>query len=570
MQKRFPTATILLQALLIFLYLTLADIGTARSQNITLQKRRQVDSLFRESNNNSPGCVVAIVRDDLLIFAKGYGMANLEYKAANRPATLYDIGSVSKQFTAFCIMLLVQQHKLTLDDDVHQYIPWLLIKDRITIRHLLHHTSGIREYFQLLAIAGKSMDDAFTQQLAIHILKGQQTLNNKPGDRYLYSNSNYLLLAEIIKKISGQTLKQFADSAIFRPLGMTMAYVSDDYTEIQPNRAYSYQSKDNGQTYTKAFATDADVGAGNIFCSATDMAKWVINFYKTIAGDSATIAMLTQKGMLNNGKQISYAAGINVGEYKGWTLYEHEGESGGFNTCVSVFPDLKMGFIVFANYDIINAAAKNFALADLFLPAKEMKQNVTSFSSALNNTGTDTDTAFVQKYIGNAASDDGVKVKFAWKDNKFYLISPNDSEVLIQSKQDTFYQASQPDKKFVFATILSGAKVADEYSFHHTRRFYITSSSIDGMKEKELALYEGTYYCPELDCNYHIRLHDLRLWLSSNLYDDTPVVLDGNADAFVNFDWMSHLHFLYNEQQQIAGFEVVCSRVLGLIFKKVK
>ena len=569
MQTCFRTATVIQQTFFIGLYFVIqAVIVTAQSQSITPQKLRQVDSLFSEWNNHSPGCVVAIVRNDSLVFAKGYGIANLEYNAANQPSTLYDIGSVSKQFTAFCIMLLVQQHKLSLDDDIHQYIPWLGIKDRITIRHLLHHTSGIREYFQLLAIEGKSMDDAFTQQLAIHILKGQQTLNNKPGDSYLYSNSNYLLLAEIIKKVSKQTLRQFADSAIFKPLKMTTAYVSDDYTEIQPARAYSYQPTDK-QIYVKAFATDADVGAGNVFCSAEDMAKWIINFYKTTAGNSATIAMLTQRGKLNNGNSISYAAGINAGDYKGWTLYEHEGESGGFNTCVSVFPNLKIGFVVFANCGNVSAVAKNFAMADLFLPSKEEKENSASPIPPLNNKRTYTDTLFVQKYIGDAASDDGVKGEFVWKDKKFYLVSPGDSELLLQAKGDTFYLASQVDKKFVFKTTVSGARLADEYSLYHTRRFYITSS-VNSMKENQLALYAGTYDCPELDCRYNIRLHNHQLWLSSNLYDDTPLWFDGSRDAFNSFEWMSHLHFVDNEQQQITGFEVNCNRVLKLMFRKVK
>lgn len=274
-----------------------------------------VDSLFARWNNATPGCVVGIVRNDSLMYEKGYGMANLEYDVSNKPSTIYDVGSISKQFTAYCIILLAQQHKLNLNDDIHKYINWLTIKDRITILNLLNHTSGIRDYFQLLAIAGKSPDDAFTQQLAIHILSKQQTLNNKPGEKFLYSNSNYLLLAEIIKKVSGKTLRQFADSAIFKPLKMSNAYFSDDYTEIQKNRVYSYNETDSAH-YVKAFATDSDVGPGNLFCNVEDMSKWVTNFYNTSVGNTSSIKILTQKGRLNNGTEISYAAGINVSSYR--------------------------------------------------------------------------------------------------------------------------------------------------------------------------------------------------------------------------------------------------------------
>ncbi|MDQ2721460.1 MAG: beta-lactamase family protein [Bacteroidota bacterium] len=538
----------------------------AQSQNLAVNLNNQVDSLFSDWNHATPGCVIGIVRNDSLIYTKGYGMANLEYDIPNTPSAIYDIGSVSKQFTAYCILLLAQQHKLSLDDDIHKYINWLKIKDKITVRNLLNHTSGIREYFQLLAILGKSGDDAFTQELAIHALKGQQMLNYMPGEKFLYSNSNYLLLAEIIKKVSGQTLRSFADSAIFKPLKMNDAYFSDDYTEIQKNRAYSYKSAGKSH-YVKAFGTDSDVGAGNLFCNVKDMAKWVTNFYTTTAGNSATVKMLTQKGKLKNGNEISYAAGINVSDYKGWALYIHTGESAGFNTCVSIFPKLKMGFIVFTNLDNVNALDKNFAIADLYLPKKEIKEAVIipkkiDSVAAINN-----NLLFIRRYIGKAITGDGTKFEFAVNNKRLYFVQNNDSELLVKESQNTFYQASQPDKKFVFSTTSSGARVADEYWPKHSERFYIKTQP-DLVDDKKLKTYAGIYHCAELNCNYTISIKNHELLLSSNIYDNAPLWLDGDSDLFNNFWGMSHLVFIRNQQHQITGFEVNCSRVLHLLFSK--
>ena len=529
---------------------------------------KKIDSLFLKWNTaNSPGCTVGIVRNDSLIFSKGFGMANLEYNVPNTPTTLYDVGSISKQFTAYCIVLLAQQHKLNLDNDVRKYINWLAVKDKITIRNLLNHTSGIREYFQLLAIVGKSADDAFTRQLAIHILSKQQTLNNKPGEKFLYSNSNYVLLAEIIKKISDKMLRQFADSAIFKPLKMSNAYFSDDYTEIQRNRAYSYNHTDSAH-YAKAFATDTDVGPGNLFCNIEDMAKWVANFFNTSAGNAAAIKILTQKGKLNNGTEISYAAGINVGNYRGWTMYEHEGESAGFNSCVSIFPERKMGFIVFANLGSISAASKNFAIVDLFFQNRETEPTAISAVSVDSNAHI-IKNIFVQKYIGKYIADDGVTFEFVLKNKRMYSVQNNDSELLIKDGKNTFCQTSSPNKKFVFRTTSSGAKIADECWSKHLRRLYLSNKDFVLSNEK-LRTYSGTYYCAELACIYKISVHNHQLMLSSNLYDDTPMWFDGNDNLFSDFWWMSHLQMTRNKQHKIMGFEVNSNRVLHLVFTKTK
>ena len=208
---------------------------------------KKIDNLFKKwDNHNSPGCAIGIIRNDSLIYAKGYGMANLEYGIPITPETIFHIASVSKQFTAFAIVLLAKQGKLNLDDDIRKYLLWFPdLKVKITIRNLLNHTSGIRDLYNLLAISGTRLEDVITQEQIIKMLGRQQTLDFIPGQQFNYSNSGFLLAAEIVKSVTGQTLRQFTDSAIFKPLGMNNTHFHDDYREIVKGRSYSYESTDS-------------------------------------------------------------------------------------------------------------------------------------------------------------------------------------------------------------------------------------------------------------------------------------------------------------------------------------
>ena len=208
---------------------------------------KKIDHLFMPWNSkNTPGCAIGIVRNDELIYKAGYGMANLEYEIPNTSNTIYHIASVSKQFTAYCIVLLAKEGKLNLDDDIKKYLTWFpSMKEKITIRNLLTHTSGIRDQWFLLAISGTKVDDVITQEQIIKLLSKQQDLNFSPNDQSQYSNSGYTLLAEIIKTVSGKSLRQFSDSSIFKPLNMMQTQFNDNYCEIIKNRASSYNRKDS-------------------------------------------------------------------------------------------------------------------------------------------------------------------------------------------------------------------------------------------------------------------------------------------------------------------------------------
>ena len=293
-------------------------------------------------------------------------MANLEYDIPNNPETIFHMASVSKQFTAYAIVLLARQGRLKLDDDIHLYLPWVPdFKEKITIRHLLNHTSGIRDQWQLMAISGTRIDDVIKQEHIVKLLSRQQELNSKPGEKYNYCNSGYTMLSEIVKSVSGKTLRQFTDSAIFKPLGMNNTHFHDDYEEIEKNRAYSYQRK-GLSGFSNSVLSYSNSGATSLFTNISDLSKWVMNFYKPVAGDLQDIQQLTQKGKLNNGRELNYALGIIVDQYKGWIQYSHGGSDAGYRTYLLVFPELKTGIIQFSNVSDFDLN-KVFNIADMLI-----------------------------------------------------------------------------------------------------------------------------------------------------------------------------------------------------------
>jgi CubicO group peptidase (beta-lactamase class C family) len=347
-------------------------------------------------------------------------MANLEYNIPITPETIFHMASVSKQFTAFSIVLLARQGKLNLDDDIHKYLPWFPdLKAKITVRNLLNHTSGIRDQWQLLAIAGTRLDDVITQDQIIKILGKQRALNFKPGEEYSYSNSGFTMLAEIVRAVSGKSLRKFTDSAIFKPLGMKNTHFHDDYTEIVPNRSYSYGRKD--KHFENNILSYSVAGATSLFTNVDDMSKWVMNFYDHKVGDQQDIEQLTQKGKLNSGKEINYALGISVDDYKGHKMYSHNGADAGYRTAVNIFPDLKMGVIVFSNLGDTDPYGKAAQLSNLFVKDLSPKKTTPKPAVADSTRAIFSDTLAIKKFTGSYIADDGTRFGLKLKNRRLYL-----------------------------------------------------------------------------------------------------------------------------------------------------
>ena len=341
-------------------------------------KTDRVDELFaRWDKSDSPGCALAIVRDAGVVYKQGYGMANLEYNVPITPSTVFHVASVSKQFTAFAVLLLEDEGKLSLDDDIRKHLPEMHdFGDVITVRHLVHHVSGLRDQWELAKIGGWRMDDVITQEHLLKLLFRQRELNFKPGDRYAYCNSGYTLLAEIVHRVSGKPFDEFCRERIFEPLGMTDTHFHMDIGRIVPNRAYSYYPSGNG--FTNATLNFANAGATGLFTTVLDMAKWDQNFFNAKVGGKRVVEKMHEKAALNNGKEITYACGLSVEERKGLKTVGHTGADAGFRSAYIQYPQQRFSVIVFSNasnfdYGLQDRIAYIF-LADEFAKAEKEKQ----------------------------------------------------------------------------------------------------------------------------------------------------------------------------------------------------
>jgi CubicO group peptidase (beta-lactamase class C family) len=529
----------------------------------------KINKVFSKWDNTaSPGCAVGIVRNDSLVFAKGYGMANLEYGLPITPTTIFHMASISKQFTAYSIVLLAKQGKLNLDDDIHKYLPWFPdLKEKITIRNLLNHTSGVRDQWQLLAIAGTRLEDVITQDQIIKILGNQQALNFNPGEQYMYSNSGFTMLAEIVKSVSGQTLRQFTDSAIFKPLGMVDTHVHDDYTEIVKNRSYSYDRKDSTH-FANSILSYSVSGATSLFTNINDMSKWVMNFYKPVAGNGKDIEQLTQNGKLNSGKELTYALGIVSGKYNGWKEFSHGGADAGYRTYISVFPDAKMGFIVFSNLGDVNTGGLAHDIADLFIKDTAKKTTVVKNDKVDSSAAILKDTVAVKIFLGDYISDDGLPLNLELKRAKLYYHINGETNVLVKQTNDSFYIISTPPIKFAFSISAKDtlAVIITPDQVYQLKKYKEDTAQADGVLQE----YAGTYYCPELDCKYGIKLKEHHMYLTNAKYNDTKLTLAGPEHLLSDFWWMDHLFITRNPANKITGFEVNSGRVMHLRFNKME
>ncbi|MGQ9578053.1 MAG: serine hydrolase [Candidatus Aminicenantales bacterium] len=336
----------------------------------SLDKTKEVDKLFAPwDKTTSPGASLAIIQNGEIIYARGYGMAKLEDNLIMTPSKVFDIGSVSKQFTAACVAILALQGKLSLDDDVRKYIPELPVYERpITLRHLIHHTSGLRDYNALLSLAGFRPDaDCPTVEEALEIICSQKRLNYPPGEEYSYTNTGYFLLGLIVERVSGKSLNQFAQENIFRPLGMKNTLFQDNHNQIIKNRASGYSPEGDG--FRLDMSDWDEVGDGNVYTTVEDLYLWDQAFYNHKLGRELMDLLYTQ-GVLNNGQKIDYAFGLVIGTYRGLRTVSHGGAWAGFRAHLLRFPEEKFSVICLANLSTFNPGALSLKIADIYLADK--------------------------------------------------------------------------------------------------------------------------------------------------------------------------------------------------------
>src|SRR5580693_7463299 len=330
---------------------------------------RKVDQVFAAyDKTDTPGCALGIVRDGEFIYKKGYGTASLELGVPLTPESVFYMGSVSKQFTAASVVLAAEQGYLSLDDDVRKYVPEIPSYGKtITLREMLHHTSGLRDILGLLLLAGRNFEDIHPTPELLDLLSRQKALNYQPGDEFLYSNTNYFLMSVVIRRATGKPLSQFAEENIFKPLGMTHTGFYDDHSVVVPGRVPAYAPRPAGG-FRIDWSTNFDkIGDGGLMSSVDDLLQWDRNFYANKLGKGTLLKEMQTQGLINNGKQIEYALGLFISTYRGLPIEEHGGALFGYRTELLRFPQQKFSVITLCNVGTSNPGRLSNQVADIYL-----------------------------------------------------------------------------------------------------------------------------------------------------------------------------------------------------------
>jgi CubicO group peptidase (beta-lactamase class C family) len=327
----------------------------------------EIDAVFSEwDKKESPGCSLGVFKDGAIAYSRGYGLASLEHDVPITPDAMFYAGSVSKQFTAMAAALAIQQGKLAYDDPIRKYLPELPpYADAIRVRHLLHHTSGLRDYNTLLSIAGRRDEDAWDNRVVLQMTAKQTQLNFTPGDEYLYSNTGYTLLATIVERATGQPFATFADANIFKPLGMTVTHYHVDATRLVRHRALAYAGRE-GQ-WTLDTPINERAGAGGLYTNIPDLLKWDENFYTGRVGGPEVLKKVQTPGTLNDGKVLPYAWGLQIGDYRGLPIVEHSGSLGGYRAHIIRFPSQHTSVALLCNASAIAPTTLARRVADVVL-----------------------------------------------------------------------------------------------------------------------------------------------------------------------------------------------------------
>jgi CubicO group peptidase (beta-lactamase class C family) len=523
----------------------------------------RVDRIFAPWDHvNSPGCALGVSRDGEMIYQRGYGMSNLEHAIAITPQSIFHVASISKQFTAFSILLLEQDGELSVSDDVRKYIPELPSYGKtVTIDHLLHHTSGLRDQWDLLGLADWREDDLITEDDVLRVVTRQKELNFEPGAEYLYSNTGYTLLAIIVKRVSGKSLRDFADERIFRPLDMTSTHFHDDHTMIVPGRTQAYQPREDGGWRISIPVFDTD-GATSLFTTVGDLLRWERNFADAKVGGPALIAKLTATGALEGGEPISYARGVVVGTYRGLATVGHNGADAGYRADVVRFPDQRLAVAVLCNLANINPSQLSRRVAEVYLGREMLPGEAGAEAKAIAVTA-----GQLARYAGAYWSPRTEEVRrFEVRDDTLIMqvgsgvpLTPVGTDRFVGPGAQEYRFTGQPNGTRELRITAEGqrARVLER----------LESFAPGAPGAKELASYAGRYYSREIDTAYELVVRGDSLVAVSRRgaeYQLQPL----SADVFQSRS-IGTVRFERDRRNHVVAIRVSTGRVRRLKFERM-
>lgn len=509
-----------------------------------------INQLFSNYNNATPGATVLVARGEKVLYQKAFGLSDLEHNIPNTTETVYECGSVSKQFTATAALVLANQGKFLLTDDIRKFIPELPVYDApVTIQHLLNHTSGLKDWGSVGELTGwPRTTRQYTNALALHIITKQKTTNFTPGTEYSYSNSNYTLLTYLVERVSGKSLAAFTDSVFFKPLGMTATQWRDNFREIVTDRAIAYTR--SGGRYVQQMPFEDVHGHGGLLTTTSDLLKWNQLLANTAYLGKQVSEWRTMPGKLKNGKTLSYASGITVNDFNGQVEISHSGATAGYRAWLAYYPNTKLSVILLSNDARFELGRVSRSIAEIYLGKSQKTETKPRTGITLN-------AAQQQKWAGLFKQVTGTGfLEIKNTDGKLRVNGNEINAIHPDTLANTNYRLVQLNSRGLLMQNNSG----------DTSRY--KQVKLPNMTSEGIAKLAGEYWSADAEASFTIKIvnNSVVYWRSPDVEVKlNPVYLD----AFEDEDYWLY-EFTRDKKGNVTGAYVSLSRAERVPFVKTK
>ena len=541
---------------------------------MSVSRGEQLDHLFAEWNkSDSPGCALGVYQEGETVYKSGYGIAHLEHGIGITPATVFHIASLSKQFTAMAIGLLARSGQISLEDDLRKYIPELQINSAITFRQIIHHTSGLRDQWDMLRLGGWRNADIKTNSDILRLAASQKEMNFAPGTRFQYINTGYTLMGIAIKRITGKSLREYTDENMFEPLGMRSTFFHDDYGKIVKNRAQAYSRNKSGQLSIDMPAYET-VGPTDLFSTVEDFGRWEQNLLSPSVGDDDFIKQILTPGALDNGQPVSYGFGFITGNYRGLETAEHAGGDAGYRAYFLRFPGERFAVAIFSNLAQLNPGqlahdVADICLAERFKAESSDKQEVPAWAGRAAGIRTTLSPDLDGKSGLYRDSLSSMTCRIELRGGRIFLDASAGGEYELVAVEENRFQFLNADAECFFtpATADQPVRMTVKYAGQETalcERIIDEEIAPDWQADE----YAGTYQSEELDVRYAIELSGEELILRRAKFAPSPLVLFAKDEFSANDEGL-HIRFARNEEGQITGLILNAERVWNVRFDRL-
>jgi CubicO group peptidase (beta-lactamase class C family) len=512
-----------------------------------------IDKLMAEwDRNDSPGVAVLVTDHGRTVFRKGYGMASLEYGIPVTHETVFELASTSKQFTAAAVLLLEHDGMLSLDDDIRIYLPELPnLGEPVTIRHLLNHTSGLWDYWQVAQFAGFRRWDYLDFDDVLTLLSHQEEFCFAPGSKWSYCNSNYCLLAEIVARVTGEPFETWTAEHIFRPLGMDHTRFWADCFEVIPNLASPYLP--DGDGFKSGRSADLTfAGAAHAFSTIEDMARWLDSFGTGRLAGRKFIDEMCTKGTLDTGEEIFYAAGLGVLEYRGVKTVGHSGQTGGYKSAMLYCPDLMVGVVILANVSSVNPEGLAKGVLDVYLD--DRLEPVPEREEADEAPFIEIDPDIIDRYVGSYQIEGAPVIVAAMRDGDNMLgAMSGEGMAYLYPTSETVFMTGHRRFSIEFVPGASGEISRARLNVEGDEMW--ADRMVDALDDQEMGQYTGKYYSEALGMVYSVDADERGLRLSHRrVGEDSTILLDAGEDTFAS--GFGFIYFTRNDDGRVRGFSL--------------